>query len=110
MDSLSLILNLAGLAAKFIPEGGGALGTIITLLATYGAPISALVKAGAPVEQAILEHSPELWSAIKQFAAAFDDGTNDNPAETVARAILAPYMTTSEETAWMDLASRTGGL
>lgn len=109
MDSLSLILNLAGLAAKFIPEGGGALGTIITLLATYGAPISALVKAGAPVEQAIVEHSPELWSAIKQFAAAFGD---DHPVNVtaIATAIIAPHMTTDAERAWMDRASQTTGL
>lgn len=109
MDSLALILNAVALFGKFIPQGGGALGTIVTLVMQYGPAIASLAKAGTPVLSAVEQHSPELLAALKQFASAFTSQPSAADVETIAKAIFVPHMTTTEEAAWMDRASFNTG-
>lgn len=108
MDGILPIINLLGFVAPFVPQGG-LLGTIASGLVKYGPAINAAVKAGAPVEAAIREHSGELLDAFHTF---IDAAKPEGLSKTAARALVltkvfAPTkMTAEQEQAWFDRASR----
>lgn len=101
---LSVVVGLVGLIARFMPAGTGVTGELLTLLAQYGTPISALIKAGEPVLSAVEKNSPALLAALHKFAGALGDNSVLGAA-AVAKAILVPHMTTQEENAFFDRAS-----
>lgn len=82
--------------------------SILALAVKYGPQIANLIKAGTPVAQAVTAHAPELWTAIKGFIPeSVRTGDIEADAATVAKAIFTPHMTTEQERAWMDRASKT---
>lgn len=107
MEGILPLINLIGFIAPLVPQGG-LLGTIASGVVKFGPAITLAVKAGAPIEHAIAEHSGDLLTALHAFIDAVRPmGLEQAEARTIVMTkIFAPTkMTAEQERAWFDRAS-----